>query len=72
MGVATMGRPKGRPKSDRQDRTAKIDTVVLSRAEMIARAQGITLAEYLSEALRPVVAKDFAKVMKAMEEGREP
>jgi hypothetical protein len=62
-----MARPKGRPKvSERNDRTARVDATILGWAEMVARAKGISLAEYLSETLRGPVAKDFAKVMEQM------
>jgi hypothetical protein len=62
-----MARPKGRPKtSGRNDRTARIDATILGWAEMVARAKGVSLAEYLSETLKSPVAKDFARVMEQM------
>ena len=62
-----MAKAKGRPKkSERIDRTARVDATILGWAEMVARARGITVAEYLSETLRGPVAKDFAKVMEQM------
>ena len=62
--IAEMAKAKGRPKSPRNDRTAKIDATVLSRAEAVAKWRGITLAEYLTETLRAPVARDFANDMK--------
>ena len=69
---ATMAKAKGRPKSERNDRTAKIDATVLGWAEVVARAKGITLAEYLSETLREPVAKDFGAWMEKMKKGGKP
>lgn len=68
--VEPMAKAKGRPKtSGRNDRTAKIDAKILGWAEVVAKAQGITLAEYLSETLRAPVAKDFGRYMEQMKKG---
>ena len=62
-----MAKARGRPKtSTRNDRVARVDAVVLGWAEMVARARGISVAEYLSETLRGPVARDFARVMEEM------
>jgi hypothetical protein len=66
-----MGRPKGSGKSGRKDRAVKVDAVIVGWAEMVAKARGTTLAEYLSETLRKPVAKDFADVMEKMKGGRD-
>jgi hypothetical protein len=69
----TMARPRGRPKrSERNDRTARVDAQVLGWAEMVAKARGITVAEYLSETLRAPVAKDFGRLMEQMKQGKPP
>jgi hypothetical protein len=70
MGKA--GRPK---RSERDDVTVKIDRGIVSKAKMIASARNVPLAEYLSELLRPPVARDFAKEMRRIEseeKGSEP
>lgn len=51
----------GRPKSVRDDVTVKMDRAVVARARFVADLRGLTLAEYLSEAVRPVVDRDFTK-----------
>lgn len=66
----TMGRPRGTGKSTRNDRAAKVDATILGWAEMVAKARGISVAEYLSETLRKPVAKDFAEVMERMKGGK--
>lgn len=67
-----MQKPRGRPPgktSTRKDRTAKVDAMVLGWAELVARAQGKPLAEYISETLRGPVMRDYAVVMRQMEHG---
>jgi hypothetical protein len=46
------------PKPKRDDEAAKIDREVLRVARAVAALRGITLAEYLSERLRPLVLAD--------------
>ena len=55
----------------RKDRAVKVDAVVVGWAEMVAKARGITVAEYLSETLRKPVARDFADVMEKMKGGQD-
>ncbi len=65
-----MAKAKGRPKSSlRQDVSIKFDKGLVGMARMIARAKGVALAEYLSEAARPVIERDFAREMRRLEEG---
>lgn len=42
----------------------KIDRAIASKARMIATDRGLNLAEYVSEALRGVVEKDWAKMVR--------
>jgi hypothetical protein len=58
----------GRPKSGRDDIAVKVDRVVVARAQFVARLRGLTLAEYLSEAARPTVDRDFARETKRQED----
>ena len=51
----------GRPKSGRDDVTVKMDRGVVARARYVAEVRGVTLAAYLSEAVGPVVDRDFGK-----------
>lgn len=54
----------GRPKSDRDDVTVKMDRQIVARARFVAELKGETLAEYLTEAVRPIVDRAFAKASK--------
>lgn len=46
-------------KQARNDVTAKIDAEVLAIAKMVAASRDMSLAEYLSERLRPIVKEDL-------------
>lgn len=59
MGRKRTGRP---PTSERDDVVVKLDRIVAADARNIAEKRGISLAEYLTEAVRPIVAKDFQNV----------
>ncbi len=56
MGRKRTGRP---PTSERDDIVVKLDRAVAADARWIAEKRGVSMAEYLSEALRPIVARDF-------------
>jgi hypothetical protein len=47
----------------------KIDRVIASKAKMIAADQGKSLAGYLSEGLRGLVERDWAKMVKRADKG---
>ena len=55
------GRP---PTSERDDVVVKLDRIVAADARNIAEKRGISLAEYLTEAVRPIVARDFQQAAK--------
>jgi hypothetical protein len=62
-----MGKSRGRPKTERDDVSVKLDRGVVSRAKLVAAARGLTLAEYLSELTRGPVDRDFAKEMQRVQ-----
>lgn len=66
MAKKRMGRP---PSSDRVDVSIKFDKLLSRKAEMIARARGISRAEYLSEMTRPHIDRDYARLMRELEGG---
>lgn len=55
----------GRPKTDRDDVTVKMDRTVVARARYVADIRGMTLAEFLTEGVRPFVDREFAKATEA-------
>lgn len=58
-GVQTVPR-----KPKRNDEITKLDKELLRKARHIANHRDVQLSEYLSEALRPIVDRDFAKFRK--------
>jgi hypothetical protein len=54
----------GRPRSGRDDISVKFDRRVAARARFVAENRGLTLAEYLSEIVRPIVERDFEQTLK--------
>jgi hypothetical protein len=63
-----MARKRGRPKGiKRRDAVVKLDAIVVGKAQMVAKARGTSVAEYLSEIIREPVDRDFLGVMKQME-----
>ncbi len=61
-----MGRPK---KSFGESSQVRIPSDLASMARLIAGRRGIDLVDYLSEALRPKITKDYAALVKELEGG---
>jgi hypothetical protein len=59
----------GRPKSGRDDVTVKMDRAIVARARYVADVRGVTLTEYLSEAVRAIVDRDFGKAANTTGQG---
>jgi hypothetical protein len=54
----------GRPKSNRNDITVKLDADTARMAKAVAAFRDITLVEYLTSIVKPVVEADIAKHFK--------
>jgi hypothetical protein len=63
MGVDRMTMTMDAPKMARNDLSVKIDAELVKKAKYVAIDRDTTLAEYLSEILRPAVEKDFKEVI---------
>lgn len=48
-----------RPMAKRNDESARIDSDVMRKARILAGDQGVSIVEYLSEKLRPVVDREY-------------
>jgi hypothetical protein len=69
-GTAMAKKKMGRPKtSDRQDVSIKFDKTLAGKARLIAQGRGVSMAEYLSEMTRPLIDRDYAKLMRDLEGG---
>ena len=62
---ALMAKKKtGRPAtSERDDKSVKFDRHLADLATMIAKGRKVSLAEYLSEAMRDRIQRDYADLM---------
>ena len=45
-------------------KAVKIDRSIASKADLIATDQGVSLSEYLSEALKAIVERDWGRMLK--------
>lgn len=61
-----MAKKPGRPRSGRNDATAKLDVVILGRAKYIAQYEGKTLVQYLNEVLAPIVERRMQEIAREM------
>jgi hypothetical protein len=58
---------KGRPKtSERTDTTVKIDRAIIVKAKMVAAGENRSMADLLSEILRPLIDERFARLAQRM------
>jgi hypothetical protein len=65
-------RKRGRPRTDRDDVTTKIDREVYNKAFAVARARKVPVAELLSEVLEAPINRLFEQEMRrAAEKGGE-
>lgn len=55
---------RGRPVSGRNDKQVKIDAEVARLSSLVAAFRKVSMAEYLSETLRPIVQRDLEAEMK--------
>jgi hypothetical protein len=66
-----MARPKGRPRSGRDDATTKLDRKLLGKAHLIAKDRGISVVELLSEMLRGPIEKAYAQLVRKVDKQEE-
>src|SRR4051794_9251864 len=69
MASTKMAKKKmGRPKSERQDVSIKFDKVLAGKARLISQGRGVSMAEYLTEMTKPLIDRDYARLMRELEE----
>jgi hypothetical protein len=57
--MATMARKPRRSQIRREDAVVKVDAVVIDLARKVSALKEMTLAEYLSEVIRPIALNDL-------------
>ncbi len=67
MELLAMANPRGRPKSERDDVTVKIDRSLVGMAKLIATRRGVTVAELLSEMLKSPLDRAYAQMLRELE-----
>jgi hypothetical protein len=69
MGGTAMAKKKmGRPRtSGRQDVSIKFDKTLAGKARLISQGRGVSMAEYLTEMTKPIIDRDYAKLMRELE-----
>jgi hypothetical protein len=75
MVTAEKAAPMARKKSEGSEpptKAVKIDRALAAKAQMIATDKGVSLAEYISEALRSLVEKDWARMVRRVGGEGEP
>lgn len=58
---------KKSPGQEPPTKAVKIERALAGKAQLIATDKGIPLSEYIAEAIRSVVEKDWARMVKRME-----
>lgn len=59
-------------KQRRDDQAVKLDRRLVAKAQLIAKVRGISVAEYLSELVRPHIEKDFPKALSSLNDNSQP
>jgi hypothetical protein len=61
----------GRKKTGRLA-SVRVDFALAHKAKIIAASKGISMAEYITELIRPTVTKEWVVVVKNVEGGEKP
>jgi hypothetical protein len=69
MELPLMAKQRGRPKSDRDDVSAKIDRSLVSKAKLLAAHRGVSAAEVISELLQAPLDRAYAQMLRELEGG---
>lgn len=68
MGGATVAKKAGRPKRlSERGIQVRIETDLVRMARLISTSRGENMTAFLSEILRPVIQREYAKVMREFE-----
>ncbi|MBV8488488.1 MAG: hypothetical protein JO161_09435 [Planctomycetaceae bacterium] len=65
--VETMAkRPRGRPKTERDDVSVKIDRALLDKARLVAAHRKVALAELVTELLRTPIERVYQQMVREL------
>lgn len=63
-GAVVMSERKGRPKGAKTYRAVKIDASLIPMAKAIATRRGITLADLISDTIRPFIEREYVGMLR--------
>jgi hypothetical protein len=72
LGYQTMARPRGRPKTDRDDTTVRLDRALASKARAISLHRGIPVGQYLSELLDQPINAGYLAMLRELDASSKP
>jgi hypothetical protein len=65
----SMGKRRGNPgKPAGEGKLVRLDPAIAGMAKAVATARGMSLADYLADLLRAPVGRDYAKMLRELEE----
>jgi hypothetical protein len=62
-----MAKSKGRPKTDRDEVTVKLDRALAQQAKLIAGRRGVTVGELLTDLLSGPISKAYLQLLRELE-----
>jgi hypothetical protein len=66
---ASVAKKAGRPKKPGgEGKPVRIEPELANKARVIALRRGVPLSDYLSDLLRPLIARDYRKTLQELEE----
>jgi hypothetical protein len=69
LGVESMARKSRNADGSTATVPVKMDRALAAKAKIVASDRGVDTAAYISESLRPIVERDWGKIVKRIEEG---
>jgi hypothetical protein len=66
MEMPSMGKQRGRPQSERNDVSVKLDRTLVGKARLVATHRGVTMAELLSEIIRGPLDRYYGQMVKEL------
>lgn len=66
-----MAKKPGRPKSDRDEGTCKVDRALLAKARLIASDRKISIGEVMSMASQVWIEREWAKIVRRLDKVKD-
>jgi hypothetical protein len=67
-----MAKRRGNPgKPGGEGKLVRLDPAIVGMAKAVATSKGMSLADYLADLLRAPVGREYAKMLRDLEQGKE-